>query len=274
MQFQKKKDYSSAPRHVCDELIKLNGCNFRRKKIIVEEATSTRKKVELVIDKSDKRRPQVVVNNFPENQDLFQRPKIVPGNKSYSEAVKSTRKIIVFGDSIPRGIKMNEFNRHVQRGFAKMKSFPGATSKEMLHYIEPTLKEGSFDTAIIHVGINDILKDKSENEMNELYQNLKKIGVKCHSYGVKEVHISGIVINNKMAESYVNFVNGKISDLCQENSFYFIDNSNISKFCLFKDGLHLLEEGKCFLANNFIYRLNFLATHHHHPHPNIQNMQH
>ena len=33
-----------------------------------------------------------------------------------------------------------------------MKSFPGATSKELLHYVDPTLKNGTYCTAIIHVG--------------------------------------------------------------------------------------------------------------------------
>ena len=36
----------------------------------------------------------------------------------------------------------------------------------------------------------------------------------------------------------------------------FIDNRNICMKNLFSDGLHLNDDGKVFLANNFIYVLN------------------
>ena len=44
--------------------------------------------------------------------------------------------------------------------------------------------------------------------------------------------------------------------LCEENCLHYINNNNITIRHLFKDGLHLLESGKCTLANNFIDSLN------------------
>ena len=38
-------------------------------------------------------------------------------------------------------------------------SLPGATSKELAHYVIPTLQEEWFNSALIHIGINGILKD-------------------------------------------------------------------------------------------------------------------
>ena len=49
------------------------------------------------------------------------------------------KKVIVFGDSIIRGLRVREFNQQVKNSYAKFKFFPGCNSKEMLHYIEPTL---------------------------------------------------------------------------------------------------------------------------------------
>ena len=49
-----------------------------------------------------------------------------------------------------------------------MKSFPGATSK-VLHYVDPTFKDGICNTTIIHVGVNDLLNNK----------NNKKIALMC-----------------------------------------------------------------------------------------------
>ena len=52
------------------------------------------------------------------------------------------RKVIIFGDNIPRGIRIHEFNSLVKKDYAKRKSFPGMTSKDLLHYVDPTLKDG------------------------------------------------------------------------------------------------------------------------------------
>ena len=47
-----------------------------------------------------------------------------------------------------------------------------------------------------------------------------------------------------------------ISNCCRENACFYIDNRNIRGFCLYKNGLHLLESWKKVLANNFIVNLN------------------
>ena len=35
----------------------------------------------------------------------------------------------------------------------------------MLHYVEPTLETGYYDTAIVHVGVNDLRNDKSPSNI-------------------------------------------------------------------------------------------------------------
>ena len=80
--------------------------------------------VEKTIAKSNhSTRPQVVVNRFPENQDMFNRSKLVPGELSYASAVKSIRlnsgkqnRLIIFGDSIFRGIRFHEVNNEIEKG--------------------------------------------------------------------------------------------------------------------------------------------------------------
>ena len=74
--------------------------------------------------------------------------------------------------------------------------------------------------------------------------------------------VSGIVINNKMSDSFVGDVNKKIAMMCLKNLLIYMDNANIPKSSLFTDGLHLVEKGKCILVNNFINMLNsFLGIH-------------
>ena len=75
--------------------------------------------------KSPNKRPQVVINQFPENQIDFARHRTVPGKKFYSNAVKTkyNRNIKTFNDSIPRGIKMRDFSKFVRKGKAKLNVF-------------------------------------------------------------------------------------------------------------------------------------------------------
>ena len=169
---------------------------------------------------------------------------------------KRKKQIVIFGDSIPRGIRLHEFNYWLHKGHAHLNSFPGGTSKELLYYVEPTLKSKTFDAALLHVGVNDLLNDESQYSVHNLLDNLKQIGLKCKSAGVTRILISGIVVNKKLTSAYTSRVNQRISNMCRDNSFVFIDDNNIPTSCLFRDGLHLLETGNRVLANNFIDNLN------------------
>ena len=117
-----------APAHITNELIKLDGIAYRDNELRVEDATSTRKRTRNNIS-SKARRPSVVVNNHPENQHSFGRKFSAPESKF------SKRKIVIFSDSIPRGIRLREFNYWLHKGYAQLKSFPGGTSKELLYYV-------------------------------------------------------------------------------------------------------------------------------------------
>ena len=81
------------------------------------------------------------------------------------------------------------------------------------------------------------------------------MAIKCILNGIAKIVVSGIVINNKMSDSFVD-VNKKVAMMCKKNSLVYMDNANIPNSCLFTDGFHLVEKGKYILANNFINILN------------------
>ena len=141
-----------------------------------------------------------------------------------------------------------------------MKSFPGATSTELLHYIKSTLTNRSFDTAVIPVGVSDLLKNKNMHSQEKLVTNLGNVALKCRSFGITKLHISGVVVNNKMSDSLLESINTKTSEMCRESSCGFIGNRNIQRVYLYEDNLQLVEHGKSGLARNFIYNLDFLDT--------------
>ena len=91
---------------------------------------------------------------------------------------------------------MTDFNRELNTGHAKIRTFSGAISKEFPHYITPTLEDGNFDIAILHFGVNDLLRKRNQSEaVDILILNLKKKAAKCISFGVRKVIVSSIVFN-------------------------------------------------------------------------------
>ena len=87
----------------------------------------------------------------------------ISGNKSYSQATvpsnraRTSNNVVIFGDSIVNfSNKLTcNINRTLSNGRTRFKYFPGATSKELLHYIDTTLEESSFQVAVIHVSVNE-----------------------------------------------------------------------------------------------------------------------
>ena len=92
------------------------------------------------------------------------RPRIFPGNNSYAGVVKDGKNIAIIGDSIPKRIIGKRITKDINRGKAFVKSFPGATAKEISDYhVIPTLKRGDIDTVVICAGTNKIPPKKDKN---------------------------------------------------------------------------------------------------------------
>ena len=89
-------------------------------------------------------------------------------------------------------------------------------------------------------------------------ENLKSMIEKCRMYGVKNILVSSIVYTTKLELRLLESVHVTLTHFCQCNNIPIIDNRNIRGNCLYKDGLHLNEEGKHILGNNFVYVLNKL----------------
>ena len=168
------------------------------------------------------KRPSVVINKYPERQTDFSRPPVIPGTKLFSEASqpsKSQRNILIFTDSIPKGIRIREFNRFIKNGKTKMVSFPGATSNEILHYLDVHLTNSSADTVILHVGVNDLLEDNSQLKIENLGNNLRSMLEKCHAFGSKNVFISGLVYTTRIGLPVLERTHEMILHL--SNKFFF-----------------------------------------------------
>ena len=120
--------------------------------------------------------------------------------------------IALFSDSIPRRMNIKEINRQIQGGRIHVKAFPGAKSAQLNHYVTPTLEECSYDAAIIHVGINDILRSKHYDELDKLPGNIIKEGNICQKYNIGKIYISAILPSTRLNINIFD-INKKLHDL-------------------------------------------------------------
>ena len=199
---------------------------------------------------SNNKRPQVVINQHPERQNDFNKP------VSHVENGSRISKITILSDSIPKGIRFKEFNNHIHNGYAKFKVFPGATISNLNYYAKPTLDEEKPDVVTIHVGINNLLNESPNQSTDKIVDDIINMGRECMLYGVEKVMISGITECKRIDSDRITNVNRMINEKCKQENFIFVNNDVINHTHLWKDGLHLNENGKVVLANNVLKYIN------------------
>ena len=93
-------------------------------------------------------------------------------------------------------IKRINFNKELRNGKAYFCSFSSATSKQLDHYIMPSLVDNKLDAVIIHVDTNDI--DNNDILYYVSYEdiawNIFRIVSNCKSHRVKDVFIFSIFV--------------------------------------------------------------------------------
>ena len=182
-----------------------------------------------------KRRPPVVVNQNLENQSVFAKKRTVPRESLSSEAVKSkpnNQNIKIFSESIGKGIRIRQLNQFVKSGNAIIHSFPGANSKQLLHYLDVNL-DNKTDTVILHIGVNDLLQDISLDNFNKFMKNLEYMVQKSCGFGVKCVFFSGITYTKRIAWRILDDVHEQLVSLCKRLEIIYIDNRNIREIFVF-----------------------------------------
>ena len=158
--------------------------------------------------------------------------------------------IVILGDSISKGIDIR--NTRLRTANCKCCFFGGATSKHFHHCIQPTLTETNVktDITVLQMGTNDILNAEADKDF--IVESVIDIAKECDRFDLKDVFVSSVTVNTRRSSAFINAVNNILQDKCATHQFHFIDNSNIKKEHLWKDGLHLNRSGKDLLMNNFL----------------------
>ena len=116
--------------------------------------------------------------------------------------------------------------------------------------------------AVIHIGINNIVNNKTSLNTDQMLENIKNITQKCKRDGIQKV-----LTTNRLAQDLIEEVNKLIKNMYNIEGYCYINNDNITRANLFKDGLHLSDSGKQILADNFVSNVNrnFLMSRKFHP---------
>ena len=195
-------------------------------------------------------RPNPVINHFPENDNSFLQQITILGNSKYSDAVRNGNETFIVGASMVKGIRMKEVNSKLRNSFAKLRFFLGAILKHLKYYIVFSLIDEIPDRIILHGGRNDANNKNSTPE--KIANEIAHMAMLCRDYVVNDIFISAMICRRvKFLNKKVKRVNFLLKHICEENGYFFIDNSNIEIRDLWKDGIHLLESCKTKLAENF-----------------------
>ena len=113
--------------------------------------------------------------------------------------------------------------------------------------------------------MNDILRSKGEKQVNDIPRKIMNIAETCRNYNIAKIFISSILRCNRTTVD-INCINRKMRELCIQNNYKFISNTQINKRDLWSDGIHLQESGKILIVknfinsvNNFLSKINFLG---------------
>ena len=146
----------------------------------------------------------------------------------------------------------------METGNAIKRSYGGSTTTDLHWHITPSLIDEKPDVVVLNIGTNNLTKKRQQTE-EEICQDIFQIADKCRSYGVNEIFISTLTIRPSFAPKI-----DKINDILRRNAdkrkYTYIDNSNIKREHLARDGLHLNREGTILLAKKNLFDLNSMPA--------------
>ena len=174
------------------------------------------------------------------NGSLRHHPDHINGVKSTGKEKKKT--VAIVGDSIIRNIPSRSSNNSLKECFSIIKSFPGATTKDMRYYIKPSMAR-KLDTIVLHTGTNGLENNKTPSNIASEIIQLAKI---IKTNGI-EVAVSSLIPRGDKLSEKAKKVNIHLQEKCTTENFAIIQHTNInSKLDLFPDNYIQILKGKAF----------------------------
>ena len=135
----------------------------------------------------------------------------------------------IVGDSMIKFIDARKL-RHSTNMKIAVKTFPGARTEDMMHYVKPTLNKQP-NQLIIHVGTNDL----SSKTPTEIVKSIAALGDAFKTEDPKiDLTFSEVIARNdeKALADKVNLVNQRLDKLCTQRNWGLINHKNIKNIHL------------------------------------------
>ena len=108
---------------------------------------------------------------------------------------------------------MLEFNHFLQEGKAYLKPFPDAKAKQLNPHATAVLAQHQYDSAIMHVGINDLLNGLS---IEQISKDVIEIAQRCRNRSIGKVLMSGIVYCTKVRYKTIQNLSKSLYEECMK----------------------------------------------------------
>ena len=150
--FQKLTDQPQSSTDIHTSFINVNKDRIEQDRDELESTNSVKVNIKDQINESSK-------SSITTNRDRSDNENNTPSD-TYNN-------IVIFGDSIPKGINIRNLNTRLSTANCKCRFFGGATSKHLHHYIQPTLNEKNVKTDIfvLYMRTNDILNAEGDRDL-------------------------------------------------------------------------------------------------------------
>ena len=159
------------------------------------------------------------------------------------------KNIVIVGDSIINNIDAKGLGKNHN---IKVRSYGGATTRDMVDHIKPSLRSKP-DVIIIHAGTNDLTKEeKTTINLQNIVDDVKYSSPKTEVV----ISLATTRCDRNGMELKVKNLNENLEKFANNNKIKIIDNRNIGASSLSIKKLHLSTKGDAQLAKNFISFVN------------------
>ena len=155
---------------------------------------------------------------------------------------KDRGKTVIVGDSQLHHVDESRLSGKSNKTLVRSK---GSLKIEEVSSVFRNILEEDADKIVFHVGVNNVEKE-SEDEVIRKYLGLSKT--------ITSVTFPSVVKMADKPEPNIKILNisSKLKDVCMEDGYDFIDDTNIGFRHLARDKLHINKEGQRILALNFL----------------------
>ena len=169
-------------------------------------------------------------------------------NKIEKLVNQERKTVYIVGDSMIKELKGFELAKSIHhRKQVKVRSHPSAQIRCITDHIQPIIRSADVDHIVLHIGTNDLKKEKTPIQICHEIINLAS---KARDKGIK-VSISSIIQRNDHLNEKVLLVNDYLQKMCTSIGIKIINNGNIRPDThLNASKLHLNRKGNNILISN------------------------